>query len=190
MCEAARHPIQCIIPPYIAQEMVKSPDPAVRNAGLTSLTSGERARTLRALFRVAPGTIAPGALLAAAAAPPKKEREVYDAEGTDQLPGTLKRSEADGPTGDAAIDEAFDYSGDTYDFYLKLFKRNSLDDRGMTLVSSVHVTENGLPMDNAYFNGSQMAYGDGDGVVFQRFTAALDVVGHELTQASSSSPAT
>jgi Zn-dependent metalloprotease len=56
----------------------------------------------------------------------------------------------------------------------------------MTLISSVHVAEvddsgRYVPMDNAFWNGEQMAYGDGDGVVFIRFTRSLDVVGHELT---------
>ena len=65
----------------------------------------------------------------------------------------------------------------------------------MTLVSSVHVGEadqNGalVPMNNAFWNGEQMAYGDGDGVIFRNFTGSLDVVGHELNTASSRSPAT
>ena len=56
----------------------------------------------------------------------------------------------------------------------------------MTLISSVHVgevDENGtrVPMNNAFWNGEQMAYGDGDGVIFRDFTGSLDVVGHELT---------
>jgi Zn-dependent metalloprotease len=133
------------------------------------------------LFRAAPGAISPASMLAAAAAPPVRSREVYDAGGTDTIPGTLVRSEGDPATGDPAADEAYNYSGDTYDFYLKLFQRNSIDGQGITLVSSVHVTENGMPMDNAFWNGSQMAYGDGDGIIFQRFTRSLDVIGHELT---------
>ncbi|MGH6819945.1 MAG: M4 family metallopeptidase, partial [Methylocella sp.] len=47
-----------------------------------------------------------------------------------------------------------------------------------TLVSSVHY---GQKYDNAFWDGRQMVYGDGDGVIFQRFTAALDVIAHELT---------
>src|SRR5947208_915089 len=35
--------------------------------------------------------------------------------------------------------------------------------------------------DNAMWNGRQMVYGDGDGRLFRRFTASLDVIGHELT---------
>jgi Zn-dependent metalloprotease len=79
---------------------------------------------------------------------------------------------------DPAVNEAYDHSGDTYDFYKEVFKRNSLDDRGMSLISSVHVGKNYA---NAFWDGEQMAYGDGDGRTFVRFTKALDVVAHELT---------
>jgi Zn-dependent metalloprotease len=46
------------------------------------------------------------------------------------------------------------------------------------LDSTVHY---GQKYDNAFWNGSQMVYGDGDGKIFQRFTKCLDVIGHELT---------
>jgi Zn-dependent metalloprotease len=35
--------------------------------------------------------------------------------------------------------------------------------------------------DNAFWDGSQMVYGDGDGTIFERFTKCIDVIGHELT---------
>jgi Zn-dependent metalloprotease len=84
------------------------------------------------------------------------------------------------------VNEAFDHAGSTYDFYNAVFKRESLDDNGMTLVGTVHVGESDgrggfVSLDNAFWNGKQMAYGDGDSVIFQRFTRSLDVVGHELT---------
>jgi Zn-dependent metalloprotease len=116
----------------------------------------------------------------------KKARQVFDAKKSDHLPGTLVRAEGQGKVSDAAVNEAYDGSGDTYDFYHENFDRNSLDDNGMTLISSVHVGEvddNGHlgTMNNAFWNGEQMAYGDGDGVLFTSFTKSLDVIGHELT---------
>ena len=77
-----------------------------------------------------------------------------------------------------AVNEAFDYSGATYDFYLTAYNRNSIDDNGMRLDSSVHYDSN---FDNAFWDGQQMVYGDGDQTIFDRFTKCLDVVGHELT---------
>jgi Zn-dependent metalloprotease len=79
---------------------------------------------------------------------------------------------------DVEVNEAYDGSGTTYDFFSTIFSRNSIDGRGMRLNSSVHY---GRHFDNAFWNGKQMVYGDGDGKVFTRFTSAIDVIGHELT---------
>jgi Zn-dependent metalloprotease len=109
-----------------------------------------------------------------------KHRLIYDVEGRgfDALPGKLVRSEGQARTNDPAVNEAYDHSGATYDFYREVFNRNSLDDKGMSLISSVHLLRK---MNNAFWNGEQMVYGDGDGREFIRFTKSLDVVGHELS---------
>ncbi len=64
------------------------------------------------------------------------------------------------------------------DFYQKLFGRNSVDNAGKTLQSSIHYS---VKYNNAFWNGTQMTYGDGDGNIFIDFTRASDVIGHELT---------
>ena len=81
-------------------------------------------------------------------------------------------------TGDAAADAAHNYAIATYDYYLANHGRDSIDDNGMTLVSRVHYGSN---YNNAFWNGSQMTYGDGDGVVFIPLSQDADVVAHELT---------
>jgi Zn-dependent metalloprotease len=48
----------------------------------------------------------------------------------------------------------------------------------MTLVSSVHVRRR---FNNAFWNGQQMAYGDGDGMLILPSTRSLSVIGHELS---------
>jgi Zn-dependent metalloprotease len=63
-------------------------------------------------------------------------------------------------------------------FYQTVFGRNSVDGRGGTLQSSIHY---GVKYNNAFWNGVQMTYGDGDGAIFRDFTLADDVIGHELT---------
>ena len=68
--------------------------------------------------------------------------------------------------------------GATFDLYSVVYGRNSIDDNGMDLVGSVHYGNN---YDNAFWNGTQMVFGDGDGTLFNRFTIAIDVMGHELT---------
>src|SRR4029079_11658982 len=94
------------------------------------------------------------------------------------LPGTVLRTEGQGPTGDTAADEAYDGLGATFDFFAEIYDRNSLDDAGMPLDATVHF---GQDYNNAFWNSVQMVFGDGDGQVFNRFTIALDVIGHELS---------
>lgn len=166
--------IQCILPPYILDHLASSSDPKVRALAIEAIA---RSAALRATRK----TISQFPAMAAIPSPAgKKERLVYDMkrQGSSALPGKLVRREGDAKTVDVAVNEAYDHSGVTYDFYSKVYGRNSLDDRGMTLVSSVHL---GVNYNNAFWNGEQMAYGDGDGVIFTRFTRSLDVVGHELT---------
>lgn len=80
-------------------------------------------------------------------------------------------------TGIDDVDKAYTYAGTTYDFYATYFGRDSLDDAGMPLRSTVRycpASAGDCPYRNAYWTGEQMVYGDG-------FAEAEDVVGHELT---------
>ena len=169
-----RDPIHCILPPYILDKLAESPVPKVRKLAIEAIARSAALRATRTALAQMP------AMTAMPSPEGKKNRLVYDMkhQGSSFLPGTLVRSEGDKKTSDAAVNEAYDYAGATYDFYKKIFNRNSLDDHGMTLVSSVHL---GNGYNNAFWNGEQMAYGDGDGVVFIRFTRSMDVVGHELS---------
>lgn len=108
----------------------------------------------------------------------QKRRTVYDARNGFELPGVLIRTEGDPPSGDPAVDEAYDGAGATYDLYLDIFERNSLDDRGIRLDATVHYDRD---YNNAFWDGRQMVYGDGDGQLFERFTRSIDVIAHELT---------
>jgi len=65
----------------------------------------------------------------------------------------------------------------TYDYYYTTFARNSLDNAGMKLLSYVHYNAN---YNNAFWDGTRMTYGDGDGTNYTPFTA-LDICGHEIT---------
>ncbi len=68
----------------------------------------------------------------------------------------------------------------TYKYYHDIFNRNSVDNNGMTIYSIVHVTENSQPMDNAFWTGKVMCYGDG-GDAFKSLAGGLDVGAHEMT---------
>jgi Zn-dependent metalloprotease len=108
----------------------------------------------------------------------RKRRNVYDARHQHRLPGKLAMSEHKPRSADVEVNEAYDGSGATQDFYAQVFGRRSIDGKGMRLDSTVHY---GTRFENAMWNGRQMVYGDGDGRIFNRFTASLDVIGHELT---------
>jgi len=88
------------------------------------------------------------------------------------------RAEGEPDSGDVEVDEAYDYMGDTYTFYSTAFDRDSVDDKGLPLIGTVHYD---VDYDNAFWDGSQMVYGDGDHQIFNRFTISVDVIGHELT---------
>ena len=106
----------------------------------------------------------------------------YDAKNRSTLPGTLW-ADTDNIFNvkyDAAAVDAHYYAGVTYDYYKNTFNRNSLNDAGAPLKSTVHYGSN---YNNAFWNGSQMVYGDGDGVTFTSLSGGIDVVGHELTHA-------
>ena len=101
-----------------------------------------------------------------------RDRKTFDAEHSTSLPGTLRRSEGEGPVGDQDVDNAHDFAGATYDYYLNTFRRDSYDSQGATIISTAHYGTNYL---NAFWNGEQMVYGDSFPV--------KDVVAHELTHA-------
>jgi Zn-dependent metalloprotease len=166
----------CILPPYILDQIARNGTPQQRAAALRTLAMDDAIRSLRAAMTLAPGS--PQPLPSKKAVTPKKRRTIYDAGGLQQLPGKPIRKEGSKPTGDAAANEAYDGLGATFDFYLGAYHRNSIDDAGAALNASVHF---GVNYDNAFWNGRQMVFGDGDRKLFNRFTVALDVIGHELT---------
>src|SRR5215210_61226 len=116
--------------------------------------------------------------VAATAVSPRKRRNVYTANHTLRLPGKLVLSEHKARGTDVEVNEAYDGSGSTYDFFANVFRRSSIDGRGMRLDSTVHYGES---FENALWNGRQMVYGHADGHIFSRFTASVDVIAHELT---------
>lgn len=104
------------------------------------------------------------------------EIEVFDCRHGTVLPGSRiasPNSSADGAARDAATEAA-----EVARFLREEFGRNSLDDAGMALLSSVHYS---VKYNNAFWNGSQMVYGDGDGAIFVDFTGSNDVIAHEMT---------
>jgi Zn-dependent metalloprotease len=179
MCQKyqQRHPIFCIVPPYILDAIAQKGTPEQRAAALRTKSIDNTFRAMRLATqasRYAPQRLAVPAPMMV----PQKQRTIYTANHLQDLPGTVVRAEGQGPSGDVAVDEAYDGLGATFDFYLQIFNRNSIDDSGMKMDATVHFDRD---YNNAYWNSVQMVFGDGDGRIFNRFTIALDVIGHELT---------
>ncbi|MFQ5434971.1 MAG: peptidase M4 family protein, partial [Anaerolineae bacterium] len=172
-----RHPIFCILPPHMLQEIAQKGTPAQRQTAISNLTASAEMRGRRQ-------AMTNFAVLRVTQLVEGKQRIIYDAGQGSALPGRQIRRENDPPTGDPAADEAFDGAGATYDLFWEVYGRKSIDGKGMRIDSTVHYKRG---YDNAFWNGQQMVYGDGDedlpepDRLFNRFTIAVDIIGHELT---------
>ncbi|MEA2164756.1 MAG: hypothetical protein QOK37_2883 [Thermoanaerobaculia bacterium] len=166
-----RHSAVCfIVPPHILKKLSTNSNAAVRESAHHSLELTAAARGKRTVIGPFAGLLA--------ASPGAERRTVYDAKNGTTLPGTFVRSEGGKPSSDASANQAYDHAGTTYDFYNQVFARNSIDNHGLRLDSTVHYNES---FNNAFWDGTQMVYGDGDGIVFVHLTSCIEVIGHELT---------
>jgi len=162
------------VPSKLLSKLADKAGEADRHALHGHIENAARIRTQRSAW-VAKTVAAPTDRALQAA--PKYRRSVFDAGGGMDLPGKLVRDEGGKPIKDLASNQAYDNTGITLDFYLKVFGRNSIDNHNMCVESAVHFGEN---FGNAMWTGEQMIYGDGDSNV-SGFTAALDIIAHELT---------
>jgi len=179
-----RWPIFCILPPHILTQLAMHGPENIRAAAVHALDIDQSLRASRLTFSLLGGLRLPHPDVAAA--PPQKKRTIFDAQHGQSLPGIQVRTENQPQTADNAVTQAFDGLGATFDFYLKAYQRNSIDNAGLPLNATVHF---GTGYDNAFWNGQQMVFGDGDGTIFNGFTSALDVIGHELTHGVTASEA-
>jgi len=169
-------PVFCtIVPPHVLDKLAQHEDPALAGPARRTLERDAFERTHRRLTTV---------IGAPAVAPPKEAAEdkplrtIYDAKHHQDLPGKKVRGEADKPGKDATVNRAFAGLGATFELYLKAYTRNSINGEGLPLNATVHYDRD---YNNAFWNGEQMVFGDGDGEIFLDFTIPVDVIGHELT---------
>ena len=162
--------VNCIVPPHMLEKLLQSSDPSIRQNALSTLLATTRLRAERRIlaeFGFTPA-LAGG-----------KRRTIFDCRNRRVLEDSvLVRGEGDAEVQDASVNRAYEGLGKTFDFYKAVFDRNSIDDRGMRLDGHVHF---GRLYNNAFWDGREMVFGDGDAVVFVDFTKSLDVIGHELT---------
>jgi Zn-dependent metalloprotease len=111
-------------------------------------------------------------------APGTSSRHVFDSQNTGSTRLKAAREEGTAAATDADANAAYDNGGLVRDYFKTVLGWNSIDDNGLDLIFNIHYM---VKYNNAFWDGEQMTFGDGDGVNFQNFVRALDVTGHELT---------
>lgn len=156
------------IPPYLLHRLASAHvDADVARCGHRTLTIDAQLRDRR--------TAAAGSTLPTQGA---ADWIVHSADNGSTLPGRRVRAEGDPPSGDAAVDEAYAGVEASVRMFREELGRDSYDDRGATVLATVHYERD---YDNAFWDGRQLVFGDGDGRVFDRFTKAVDVLAHEYS---------
>lgn len=165
--EAESDPVKSIMPPYLLEEMpIRNP----QNKSFRETLDKMQSESFRSQF--GPLQIDPSQQNA------NGEREVYDAKTLMVQPGEKARFEGDPPNGRQEVDNAYDFTGEVRNYYKQVHGRNSIDDKGMKMISTVNY---GLVFENAFWNGKQMTYGRPSPNGFMETMVLLDVAGHEIT---------
>ncbi|MEO5685495.1 MAG: M4 family metallopeptidase [Chitinophagaceae bacterium] len=170
--------MQCIIPPYIAEKLSKKTQNRGEEIPDDNLAADKRIREKRKNTKPVISAVRSGP------GDDKMKMKVFDAGQLPILPGdqVWQQGEPLDALTDKSVKEVISGGTDTWNFFKKVFKRNSLDNNGVPLVHSVHFRENPTKVyGNAFWNGGQMIYGDGDGINFASFTSDIDIIAHELT---------
>ena len=158
------------VPPFLLERIAASSHEA----------AGHCRQTLARDHELRRARLAPSATAQVTAAVAEAAWVVHTANNGSTLPGDAVRSAGDPASGDTAVDEAADGVTETLDMYQQVFERASYDGNGAQVVLTVHYEQN---YDNAFWNGEQLVFGDGDGTIFGSFTKPVDVLGHEFTHA-------
>ena len=172
------NPAHChFVPPHVLKDVVEHAGPEAA----TQLQLADAARQSRSTaLQSAAAVGAPPPDVAARLAPAPtgtSRREVYDSEHTTNQRVTLVRAEGEPATDDADSLAAYNHAGQVRRFFSDVLGRSSIDNRHLDLVLNVHFASN---YNNAFWDGDEMTFGDGDGVIFTGFARSLDVVAHEL----------
>jgi Zn-dependent metalloprotease len=173
-CGVMSRPLCFYVPDHIIDHIARNarqlgidPEPAQRTAVASQAQRQERRMAAAAnLSRLTPPR------------PGKGDRQIYDCENQWQVSITLVRGEGDAAVKQGNANAAYDGLGATREFYREILGRDSMDNAGLTLLGDVNF---GVQYDNAFWDGTQMVFGNGDGVIFKDFTSDVDVCAHELT---------
>ena len=163
------------VPPYLLRHLVAEDHPSIAAAeqpGGHTLRIDAAFRERREQASVEPPS------RATAAAQDTDRWVIHSAGNEETLPGAVVRAEGDPASDDASVDEAYVWSQQVWDLYEQQFARVSFDGAGSTVMVTVHYARD---YDNAFWDGEQLVFGDGDGEIFERFTKPADVLAHEFS---------
>jgi Zn-dependent metalloprotease len=159
--------INCILPPHLLDKLLDSKDKEIRKAAKITLAASAFMRGQRSVR--AQLTLAVHG---------DSRRTIFDCENRVSLTDVKTVMTENGKLpNDGTVKRAYEALGITREFYKSVLSRDSIDNNGMRLDGYVHYN---TAFNNAFWNGQQMVFGDGDGIIFTDFTKSLDVIGHEL----------
>ncbi|GGR04276.1 metalloprotease [Streptomyces netropsis] len=171
--DATPHKVFCtIVPPHVLDKLAQSEDERRSGPARRTLEHDSLQRTRRRITALR-GVAAPSGTPS-----DTPRRTIFDAGHQETIPGRKVHSEGDQPSQDGTVNRAHAGLGATFELFLKVYGRHSIDDAGLPLNATVHYGEN---YDNAFWDGERMVFGDGDNDLFLDFTIPVDVIGHELT---------
>jgi Zn-dependent metalloprotease len=102
--------------------------------------------------------------------------EVYDCLNVEALPGRLVGDPDN--SSDSIVSHVALTTRKISEFWRTVYRRNSLDNKGMTLCASIHFSRSYC---NAFWDGERCVFGDGDGLIFKNMSSSIDFVAHEVS---------
>jgi Zn-dependent metalloprotease len=187
MCKNHRNPLNCILPSYILDKLDENADIIIKSEIEFSKQASSRFRIKRDSLQKM-NKKAKGRFMSALGdfttddLDPKANVLIYDAGGLPITPGGLIWQEGDPLPKDKDAKNVLKGGKATWNLYYDIFDRNSIDNQGMAMKQCIHYREDPrYPFINAFWDGEQMIYGDGDKVHFDSFTRDIDIIGHELS---------
>jgi Zn-dependent metalloprotease len=181
MCKNHHNPVHCIIPPYMLSKLMESGNKKIADLAINSNFRSFRFHNDRSFFQKS--SLHEKTILGVnikASGKSILQMEVYDCKQKTDLAGAvlLWDSKTNQKISSVAGKNVIKGGKASWDFYNQLFGRNSIDNKGLLIRQYIHYDKG---LDNAYWDGRRMIYGDGDGLVFTSFTSDIDIIGHELT---------
>lgn len=183
MCNSRRNHFNCILPPYILDKMNQS-DNGVYNREVSDQFRNKRQHLSEMSNEDRRVFLNEGISDSndAVAVIPKPKILIYNADDLPITPGELIWQEGEPAPNDEDAKNVLEGATQTWKLYYDIFKRNSIDAKGLAIKQIIHYREDPRkPYLNAFWDGEQMVYGDGDKIFFDSFTKDIDIIGHELT---------